>query len=119
MLVGIPVERMDLVTSIQGKYKLLVLSNTNAIHVKRFNQFLKENTGKSSLNDFFDVVYFSHEINMRKPDAEIFQFVLEENNLNPQETLFLDDNIMNLEAAERLGIQTQHIDHPNRLFEIF
>ncbi len=119
MLLGIPVERMELVKSIRENHHLLVLSNTNGIHVKKFNQFLKANTGKDSLNDFFDVVYFSHEINMRKPDSEIYKFVLKENNLNPKETLFLDDNLTNLEAAERLGIKTLHIDHPNRLFEIF
>lgn len=119
MLLGLPAERMELVTKLSPQHNLLVLSNTNGIHVKRFNKFLKTNTGKNDLNSFFDVVYFSHEIKMRKPDAEIYQFVLEENNLNPEDTLFLDDNKTNLEAAEKLGIQTTHIDHPNRLFEIF
>ncbi len=119
MLIDLPSKRMDLVTQLSKKYRLFVLSNTNGIHVKKFNQFLRANTGKEDLSHFFDVVYFSHEIKMRKPDAEIYQFVLKENDLNPEETLFLDDNKMNLEAAEKLGIRTQHIDHPDRLFEIF
>ena len=119
MLLGLPAKRLELVSRLGANHQLLVLSNTNAIHVKRFNQFLKTNTGKTDLSHFFDVVYFSHEIKMRKPDAEIYQFVLDENNLNPEDTLFLDDNKMNLEAAEELGIKTKHIDYPDRLFEIF
>lgn len=119
MLLDIPEERMALVKKLASDYQLIVLSNTNGIHVRRFNQILKANTGKEDLNDFFEVVYFSHEIKMRKPDLEIFQFVLEKNHLKPQETLFLDDNMTNLTAAQKLGIKTQHIDHPNRLFEIF
>ncbi len=119
MLLDLPAKRLELVSHLASDHQLLVLSNTNGIHVKKFNEFLKANTGKDDLNHFFDAVYFSHEIKMRKPDAEIYEFVLEENNLNPEETLFLDDNKTNLEAAEKLGIKTQHIDHPDRLFEIF
>lgn len=119
MLLGLPAERLGLINRLKPDHRLFVLSNTNGIHVKRFNQFLKSGTGKSNLNHFFDIVYFSHEIKMRKPDIEIYEFVLKENDLNPEETLFLDDNKTNLKAAEKLGIKTQYIDHPDRLFEIF
>lgn len=119
MLVDLPINRINLVTKLRRDYRVMVLSNTNSIHVKRFNQMLYDVSGKNELSSFFDEVYFSHEINMRKPDAEIYEFVLAENNLRPEETLFLDDNKQNLEAAEQLGIKTSHVDHPDRLFDIF
>ena len=119
MLLDLPADRLDLVNELRSGYKLIVLSNTNGIHVKKFNHKLQQSTGKGNLHHFFDVVYFSHEIKMRKPDKEIYQFVLDQNQLNAEETLFLDDNLNNLEAAAALGIKTHHIDFPNRLFEIF
>lgn len=55
----------------------------------------------------------------RKPDAEIFLQVLEENNLKPEETLFLDDNKGNIEGAAALGIKTLLVTHPDIVTEYF
>jgi len=57
----------------------------------------------------FEKVYFSFEVGMRKPDEAIFRFVLEENNLNPSTTLFVDDNLENIESAKKVGLQTWHL----------
>jgi len=119
MLLDIPPSRMELIRKIRSEFQLLVLSNTNAIHVEHFNNILEKSTGKSNLEYFFDKVHFSHEMRMRKPDEEIYRFLLEDNHLKPEETLFLDDNKDNLFAAEKLGIKTIHIEYPDRLFEIF
>lgn len=56
---------------------------------------------------------------MRKPDAEIFQKVLDLENLNPSQTLFLDDNEANIEGASKLGIQTLHVVSPNMILDYF
>jgi putative hydrolase of the HAD superfamily len=56
---------------------------------------------------------------MRKPDSEIYQQVLHENLLNANETLFLDDNLSNLEGAQAIGIKTFHVHHPDQLFPLF
>jgi putative hydrolase of the HAD superfamily len=56
---------------------------------------------------------------MRKPDAEIFEMVLSVNKLEANETLFLDDNLSNLEGANRLGINTIQVKNPDQLFELF
>ena len=88
-------------------YKLILLSNTNEIHI----DWVKENV--PFYEDFktcFDAFYLSHEINFRKPDAEIYEFVLKKHKLEPEECLFIDDTIENTKAAEALGIHTWNIE---------
>jgi putative hydrolase of the HAD superfamily len=70
------------------------------------------------LEDLFEKTYYSHVVKMRKPGAEIFELVLNENNLVPEETLFIDDTHTNLPEAEKLGIQTLHLKHPMSITDI-
>jgi len=119
MLIRIPAERLRLLEKVSAQFRIFLLSNTNDIHLKCFNQMMEEVSPGKPLSDYFERAYFSHHLGMRKPDAEIFEFVLQENNLNPAETLFLDDNPENISGASRLGIQATIIKHPNILFEIF
>lgn len=89
------------------KYKLILLSNTNDLHiefVKTYIPFFNE------FKSYFDVFYLSHEINLRKPNADIYEFVINKNNLVPSETLFIDDTTENTVAAEKLGIHTWSIN---------
>ena len=72
MLIDLPVSSLQLVASLKNKYQLYVLSNTNAIHLEVFNKMVAVNTNGGSIMDFFDKVYYSCEIGMRKPDEEIF-----------------------------------------------
>jgi len=58
----------------------------------------------------FDVFYLSHEIHLRKPNKDIFEFVLNENNLIANECLFIDDNKDNCTTSEALNINTWHIN---------
>jgi len=93
--------------SAEKNYKLILLSNTNEIHI----DWVKENV--PFFEDFkacFDAFYLSHEINFRKPDAEIYEYVLEQHDLKPKECLFIDDTRENTEAAENLGIHTWNIE---------
>ena len=88
-------------------YKLILLSNTNEIHI----EWVKDNV--PFYEDFkacFDAFYLSHEINFRKPDAEIYEFVLKEHELQPEECLFIDDTTENTRAAASLGIHTWNIE---------
>lgn len=119
MLLQIPSERLRLLEKVSGKFRIFLLSNTNDIHLKRFTQMMKEVSPDKPLQNYFEKAYFSNLMGMRKPDAEIFEFVLKENNLNPLETLFLDDNAENIIGASRLGIQVTIVKHPDILFEIF
>ncbi|MGM0934756.1 MAG: HAD family hydrolase [Bacteroidota bacterium] len=88
-------------------YKLILLSNTNEIHI----DWVKENV--PFYEDFkacFDAFYLSHEINFRKPDSEIYEFVLNKHELQPEECLFIDDTAENTKAAAALGIHTWNIE---------
>lgn len=109
MLKDFPKHRLDFIKKLKStsKYKLILLSNTNDMHIS----WIKQNV--PFFPDFkscFDAFYLSHEINLSKPDPAIFKFVLKENNLKPDECLFIDDNAHNIESANQLGFYTWHID---------
>lgn len=88
-------------------YKLILLSNTNELHI----DWIKHNVRfYEDFKSCFDAFYLSHEINLRKPNATIFDFVLEENKLIANECLFIDDTLENIEAASKLDINTWHIN---------
>ena len=102
-----------------NKYKLILLSNTNEMHI----DFIKENISfYNAFKECFDKFYLSHEINLRKPNTDIYEFVLSEDNLNPEECLFIDDTKENTDTAQKLGIHTWNIDETKEdivnLFEI-
>lgn len=108
LLLDFPSKRIDLLKKLKGRYRLFLLSNTNAIHLKEFNQRLYEQEGVY-LEDLFEKTYYSHVVKLRKPSSAIFQLVLDENNLLPEETLFIDDTASNFEEAIKMGIQTYHL----------
>ena len=91
---------------LKNKYKLFLLSNTNSIHLQAFNKIFDKSIGQGTFNSFFDKAYYSHEIGLRKPDVAAYLYILNENNLLPQETLFIDDTLKNIEGARAVGLQT-------------
>ncbi len=86
-----------------NKFNLFLLSNTNELHIKAV---IKRMTIEryERFKQCFKQFYLSHEIHKRKPDHEIYNFVLEANNLVAKETLFIDDTFENVEAATEVGI---------------
>ena len=110
MLLDLPKERLDLLKKIKTSHRTFLLSNTNDIHIETFNKYLQSNHGIADLSTYFEKVYLSYKLGMRKPDAEIFEFVLSQNKLHPQETLFIDDSIQHIEGAKKLGIHTYWLD---------
>ncbi|MBX2963497.1 MAG: HAD family phosphatase [Cyclobacteriaceae bacterium] len=120
MLVGLPKAKLELLEQLGNKFSVGVLSNTNNIHLSFVNQqLLPSVSSAASLNDYFHIHYYSHLVGKRKPELEIFEQVLSENGFYPEETLFLDDNKENIEAAEALGIKTFWVKHPDSVFEFF
>jgi putative hydrolase of the HAD superfamily len=119
MLINIPLEKLQLLETLKKSYNVFLLSNTNDIHVHYINNTLLPRVTQKSLEDFFHRAYYSHTMKKRKPDAEIFKQVLEEENLNSTETLFLDDNQGNIDGASKLGIKTVHVVNPNMIFDYF
>lgn len=107
-----PEYRLDFLRrlAIQKKYKLILLSNTNELHMK----YIKAQVSfYKTFESQFDAFYLSHEIQKRKPDTEIFNFVLNENKLMPQHCLFIDDTSEHIETAHLLGFKTWNIDPTN------
>ena len=87
-------------------YKLFLLSNTNDLHI----DWIKSHV--SFYEDFknqFDVFYLSQEIGYRKPNNDIYEFVLHENKIVAHETLFIDDTTPNTITANQLGIHTWNL----------
>ena len=106
MLLDFPLRRLQLLQQLRGHYDLFLLSNTNEIHELAFNAILAQSHGLPSLAMLFDRVYFSHRVGMRKPGTKVFRHILEENELQPEHTLFIDDSPQHIEPAASLGIQT-------------
>lgn len=107
MILEIPQEKIDILLNLGKTHRIFLLSNTNSIHQEKF---LSEINSKNnfSFNNLFQEAYYSHEIGLRKPDIEIFNLLLHENNLKAEETLFIDDSIDNVRAAEKAGINGWH-----------
>jgi glucose-1-phosphatase len=100
------IDSLNFLETLAPKYKLFLLSNTNAIHFEYFSNSLKHETGRTELVSLFTKAYYSHEIHLRKPHADIFEFVAKDANIKITETLFIDDSINNIETAKSLGFKT-------------
>lgn len=109
LLLDFPKKRIDLLKNIQSRYRTFLLSNTNVLHWSALEEILHQTHQIKSLDLIFEKTYYSQNMRMRKPDAEIFEFVLQENGLNPQETIFFDDNLANIQSAQSLGLNTVQI----------
>ena len=104
-LTQIPVEKLHLLSELKKKYRLLLLSNTNPLHIETAVAAEFSKTGKT-MQDFFDKCYLSYEMGMVKPDVEIFKALLADAQVKAEECLFLDDGKKNIDTAAALGIQT-------------
>ncbi|MBI1836987.1 MAG: HAD-IA family hydrolase [Flavobacteriia bacterium] len=117
MILDFPVERLELLLELKQKRKLILLSNTNEIHLQAVNRSLSKVTDKP-LSYFFDEIYLSHEIGMRKPTTAIFEYVCEEQNLNVNRTLFIDDTIRHVEGARLTGLKGYHLKCNETILEL-
>lgn len=105
MLLDFPAQRLELLKQLSTRYRLFLLSNTNETHIRSFEARLRRDHGYPNLEPFFEKVYYSCRMGMRKPDTEIFEYVLNENKLVAEKTLFIDDTIHHVEGALKTGIQ--------------
>jgi glucose-1-phosphatase len=106
LLLDFPPERILLLRELRKTYRLFLFSNTNALHLAALRQIWSSSfVGEGSLDDYFEKTYYSHLMGMRKPDPGSFGVILKENKLNGQETLFVDDAIVNVEGAEQAGLK--------------
>jgi putative hydrolase of the HAD superfamily len=103
-----PLYRLEFLQMLSTRYRLFLLTNTDSIHINRF----EHKVGMSFYTDFyrcFEKVYYSYEMGMRKPQPEIFTTILNKHDLSPKRTLFVDDKKDNTDAAEALGIHVWNL----------
>jgi putative hydrolase of the HAD superfamily len=119
LLFDIPGIRIDIIEQVKSNYQIFLLSNSNEIHYDLFIRDLQLRFGYGEFDELFDKAYFSFDLHLLKPNPEIFEFVINQHDLDLSTTLFIDDNIKNIEAAKKLGIKTYHLTKPERIRDIF
>ncbi len=116
LLIGVPPTIHELLLKVKEKYRTFLLSNNNEIHYNYIIDYLKKEHELDGVDHLFEKAYFSQHLFLRKPNVEIFEKVLQENNLNAAETLFIDDSPQHLEGAKLAGLNTLLMDqHPKNL----
>lgn len=106
IIIDVPTYRVEMLRKLKSQYHLFLFSNTNQLNYDKFTVQLREKFGCDIFEELFIHAYFSHEMHLRKPNKEAFQFLLDEQKLRPEETLFIDDTIRHIESAKQLGIHT-------------
>lgn len=111
ILCDFPKYRLDFLQELatSKQYRLFLLSNTNELHINE----VKNRVGARFYANFkncFERFYLSYEMNLRKPDVEIYEFVLSKNQIEANQTLFIDDTTINTEIASTLGIKTWNLN---------
>ena len=104
---------------LKKSHNLYLLSNTNSIHFIRYNQQIIDRFHAGGLNAYFKKAYYSHELGLRKPDAEIFKAVLTDAGLKAGDCLFIDDNEANIIAAKALGFYVHHHNPKENIENLF
>lgn len=118
LLLDFPAERIEWLNDIKNRYNIYLFSNTNEIH---YDQFIVDFTNAFPGKDFnshFIKAYYSQTLGLRKPYVESYQQILTEQQLDPAETLFIDDTIKNIEGAKLAGLQTIHLVAPQTVLDL-
>ena len=118
VLLDIPRERIQALEEIKQHYNIFLMSNTNEIHYDLYVRDLQLRFGYKQFDDLFDKSYFSFDVHLLKPDPLFFEFILDQQGLKPEETLFIDDTAANVLEARKMGIHTFHI-HRDELVRNF
>ncbi len=103
-----PLYRLEFLQNLAEGYRLFLLSNTDPIHIEKFERDV-EASFYSDFYQCFEKVYFSHEIGVRKPDVEAFNYVINKHDIQPKRTLVVDDKKFNTDAAAELGFQVWNL----------
>lgn len=110
MILKVPTKNVDLLRRLREDYNIFLLSNTNAIHLHYFmNHAFENDMDFVRFERLFKATYYSHKIGCRKPSREAYQIILDDHDLNPEKTLFVDDNLPNFSGAVDLGIRCFHL----------
>jgi putative hydrolase of the HAD superfamily len=106
ILLDFRIETMQYLTDLKKDYNLFLLSNTNAIHLNEINLLAQQQLHVEELDVYFTKAYYSFKMGMRKPNADIFEFVLKDAGIEAGETFFIDDSAPNIITAQKMGFKT-------------
>jgi FMN phosphatase YigB (HAD superfamily) len=118
ILIGFFEDSVELLTRLRKKYNLFILSNTNSLHYKVFIKEFFDKYGYD-FNGIFVKTFWSFQMGLRKPNTDIFQFVMQKNGFGFDDTVFVDDTKANILAAEAVGIQSVMLNNGEKLSDLF
>ncbi len=118
MLLDFPAIRVELLKNLRKDFKIYLFSNTNAIHVEKFHSIFRNQHG-FEVSTLFDKDFYSNEIGYRKPSPESYQEIIRLSGVNPEETLFIDDSLPNVESAIASGLKGFWLEPGQKVEEIF
>lgn len=101
-------KRLQLAKQLKENHQVFLLSNTNIIHYKAFQNVFSLQFPENSLESHFHQAYYSHQMGLRKPNAECYLKIIQDHQLNISETLFIDDTLKNIEGAKLIDLITFH-----------
>jgi putative hydrolase of the HAD superfamily len=121
LLLDIPEPRIRLLEKLRKHKRIFLLSNSNVIHYQKYLENFRQHYGYPDFDALFEKAYFSFRLGCRKPSREIFTHVLDHARLNPAKTLFIDDTLMHVKAAQAAGIHAHHlkIDAGEQIMDLF
>lgn len=119
ILIGFPEAHERMLRRVGESYNIYLYSNTNQLNYEVFTRQMREQFGYDLFAERFKRAYFSQLLHIRKPKVEGFRYIIEENNLLPEETLFIDDSPQHLVGARAAGLQTLHLEDGMKLAELF
>lgn len=118
MLLDFPAARLQWLNEVSKRYRIFLFSNTNQIHYDAFMARFTQDHPGVDFNSYFIKAYYSQYMGLRKPYPEAFQFILNEQQLNPAETLFIDDTSKNITGAQAVGLQTIYLEKGMEIVDI-
>lgn len=118
ILIGTNSMRWEFINQLGKKYRLFVLSNTNSTHIDWVHNDMKNNHNIDNFEKYFEKVYYSHLMKKRKPNLDIYHYLIGEEKFDPKSTLFIDDNYDNVHHAHLTGLQVYHHKIGNEISDI-
>lgn len=102
----VQLDQLALIQPLRKHCDVVLLSNTNSLHVEALEAEFEQSHPGEKLSKFFDRIYYSQQIGLRKPEPPVFAYVVEQGSFNPAHTLFIDDSAGHLLGAQAKGLQT-------------
>jgi putative hydrolase of the HAD superfamily len=118
MVVGFQEEIVELLKYLAKDYKLFLLSNTNEIHVPVYTRQFKKSSGGITFEGIFSKIYYSHIMQLSKPNPAIYSFVLKDSGIDPEESIFIDDLLQNVNVANETGLPAHQLKENDTLKDV-